>query len=112
MIRNCKTSRHRSPVFIRRPPQDQTIIDNDDSQLSPCDSSIPSTALISLDTNGILPNDEPHTNHSNNKRSLESSSSEQVLIKRRIQKSVPSKKRKTKHPISFSFLLFSDTYTT
>ncbi len=49
-------------------------------------------ALISLDTNGILPNDETHSNHSNNKRSLESSSSEQALIKRRYQKSVPSKK--------------------
>jgi hypothetical protein len=54
-------------------------------------------ALISLDTNGILPINETHTNNlsssliNNNKRSLESSSSEQVLIKRRYQKSVPSK---------------------
>ena len=89
-IRTCKTSRQscRSPVFARRPPQDQTITDNDDdSPLSHWDSSIPSMALTSLDTNGILPNDEPH---SNNKRSLESPSSEQVLIKRRYQKSVPS----------------------
>jgi hypothetical protein len=56
-------------------------------------------ALISLDTNGILPINETHTTNSsssssipNHKRSLESSSSsEQVLIKRRYQKSVPSK---------------------
>jgi hypothetical protein len=48
-------------------------------------------ALISLDTNGILPSDETHSSLANNKRSLESSSSEQILIKRRYQKSVPSK---------------------
>jgi hypothetical protein len=94
-----KTSRQscRSPVFTRRPPQqDQTIIENDnDSRTSLCDSSIQSMALISLDTNGILPIDETNTTNSssinNNKRTLESSSSEQVLIKRRYQKSVPGK---------------------
>jgi hypothetical protein len=54
-------------------------------------------ALISLDTNGILPIDESQTTNSssssvnNHKRALESSSSEQVLIKRRHHQSVPSK---------------------
>lgn len=92
----------RSPVFTRRPPQqDQTIFDNDhDSSTSQCDSSIQSMALISLDTNGILPNDDIHTTNSSssstssststNKRGLESSTTEQLLIKRRFQKSVPS----------------------
>jgi len=53
--------------------------------------------LLSLDTNGVSTVDETHTNNSsssspmnNNKRSLESSSPEQVLIKRRFQKSIPS----------------------
>jgi len=52
--------------------------------------------LLSLDTNGVSTVDEIHTNNSssspmnNNKRSLESSSPEQVLIKRRFQKSIPS----------------------
>ena len=93
-LRISKTSRQscRSPVFARRLPQDQTIIDNDnDSRSSHCDSSIPSMALTSLDTNGIFPIDTNHSSINHNKRSLESTSSEQVLIKRRYQKSVPSK---------------------
>jgi hypothetical protein len=121
--RNCKTSRQscRSPVFTRRPPQqDQTIIENDnDNRISQCDSSIQSMALISLDTNGILPINETYTNNSssslannNNKRSLESSSSEQVLIKRRYQKSVPSKFIFNKEDNIFVFLLLSYSYST
>ena len=44
-------------------------------------------ALLSLDTNGsILP-----INQNTNKRPLESSTSEHILIKRRVQKSLPSK---------------------
>jgi hypothetical protein len=65
-------------------------------------------ALLSLDTNGILPIEQTHTiNSNNNKRSLESSSSEQVLIKRRYQKSVPSKlfTLKKRNFISFFFFL-------
>jgi hypothetical protein len=62
-------------------------------------------ALLSLDTNGIFPDDETHTN--NNKRSLEISTPEQVLIKRRYQKSVPSKfiSLFKKKEISFLFFL-------
>ena len=57
-------------------------VDND-SRLSSYDSSM---ALVSIDTNEILST----SSSSNHKRSLESPSTEQVLIKRRIQKSVPS----------------------
>ncbi len=95
--RICKTS-SRSPVFNRRPAhQDQIKSENDnDIHTSQCDSSNQPMTLLSLDTNGVSTVDETHTNNSlsspmnNNKRSLESSSPEQVLIKRRFQKSIPS----------------------
>ncbi|CAF2410229.1 unnamed protein product [Rotaria sp. Silwood2] len=94
----------RSPVFTRRPPeQDQTTIESDsNSHKSPFDSSIQPTALLSLDTNGIFNINETHTNNSlssssspttttnNNKRFLESFSSEQVLVKRRQKASIPT----------------------
>ncbi|CAF1055971.1 unnamed protein product [Rotaria sordida] len=108
--KNRKSSRQscRSPVFTRRPPeQDQTIIENDsNSHKSQYDSSIQSTALLSLDTNGILNVNETNTTNllsssssssslsitinNNNKRPLESSSSEQILVKRRQKKSIPT----------------------
>ena len=98
--RNCKITRQscHSPVFTRRPPyQDQIKIEDDnDTYISQCDSSTQPMALLSLDTNGVLNVDETQTNNlsssstNTNKRSLESPASEQVLIKRRLQKSVPS----------------------
>ena len=69
-------------MFARRPTQDQTIFDNDhDSQLTNSDSS---TALISIDTNGIFPKEEVLST----KRTLETT--EQVFVKRRIHQSTPS----------------------
>ncbi len=93
ILRSPKISRQlsRSPVFSRRP---QKLIDTD------FDPTLQPMALLSLDTNGsILPNNDEHNirNSSSclptnkNKRSLEFSTSEQILTKRRYQKSLSSK---------------------
>jgi hypothetical protein len=99
--RPLKVSRQscRSPVFTRRPQQ--KTIDTIPLSLQPM-------ALLSLDTNEtILPVYNPLDNQINNdrqiilpsnKRPLESSTSEQILIKRRYQKAMPSK--------SFFFKIF------
>jgi hypothetical protein len=64
------------------------------------DSTLQPMALLSLDTNGSIlsNNNEDHIRNSSscsstntNKRPLESSSSEQILTKRRYQKTIPSK---------------------
>jgi len=63
-------------------------------------------ALLSLDTNGsnLSNNDEHHIQNSSscssintNKRPLESSTSEQILIKRRYKKAISSKSFSTKY---------------
>jgi hypothetical protein len=105
-LRTSKMPRQscRSPIFTRRPQQQIQKIINTNVDITP--SSLQPMALLSLDTNGsILPiNDEVNNNRrqiiipplsttvtNNNKRSFESSTSEQILIKRRYQKPIPCK---------------------
>jgi len=92
-VRSSKISRQlsRSPVLTRRP---QKLLSTD------FDSTLQPMALLSLDTNGsILSNNNEHhirnlsscSSTNTNKRPLESSPSEQILTKRRYQKTIPSK---------------------
>ncbi|UJR20979.1 hypothetical protein I4U23_024085 [Adineta vaga] len=89
----------RSPIFARRlPNQNQIKCENDtDIHHFEYNSSNKSTALHSLDTNGVPKIDDMHTNNTsssssyNNKRPLETSTlPEQVFIKRRQSKTVPT----------------------
>ncbi|CAF1340535.1 unnamed protein product [Adineta steineri] len=97
--RNCESFRHscRSPVFARRPTQPGQIKteSSNNTRISQFNLSIKPMALLSLDTNGVSTVDETNTinpssslTNNNNKRSLESSS-EQVLVKRRYEKTEP-----------------------
>lgn len=109
-LRLCRPS-CRSPILSRRSPQlDDTPVENGCNH---CTLSPPSVALRALDGNGQLtslendtcdrsPAENPSSpsqdslstanaiDHCNNKRSLDSSSSERVLVKRRSQKMIPS----------------------
>ncbi|CAF1682926.1 unnamed protein product, partial [Adineta ricciae] len=80
----------RSPVYTRRPQQQRFKIIN--TKCDPESLLFQPIALLSLDTNGnLLQTDHQQVNSSNkNKRALESSCSEQILIKRRYQKSIPT----------------------
>ncbi|CAF1377947.1 unnamed protein product, partial [Adineta ricciae] len=79
----------RSPVYTRRSQQQRFKIIN--TKCDPESLLFQPIALLSLDTNGnLLQSDHRQVNSSNkNKRALESSCSEQILIKRRHQKSIP-----------------------
>lgn len=63
-------------------------------------------ALLSLDTNeSMSPNNNEHSTLNTNKRSLETSPSEQIFIKRRHQPSLPSKSSLTEI-FSLKFLFY------
>ncbi len=87
-IRSSKISRQscRSPVFVRRPSNPFNTTDFD-STFRPID-------LLSLEINesNHVPSGRDSSSSINaNKRSIESSGSDQILIKRRYQKSLSSK---------------------
>ena len=116
----------RSPILCRRPPQlDDTPVANGCNH---CTLSPQSVALRALDGNGQLTSLENDTcdqspaknpsspsldslstataiGHCNNKRSLDSSSSERVLVKRRSQKMIPSNSSSS----GFSSLLWTSS---
>ena len=105
-FRMSQTSRElcRSPVYTRRPQQQRLKIMSTKSDTEPL--PLQPTTLLSLDTNEkILSSDHemkdsvssdypmansPTTQANSSKRVLEPAASEQILIKRRYQKLIPS----------------------
>ncbi|CAF1023231.1 unnamed protein product [Adineta ricciae] len=105
--KNSKSSQQsrRSPVFARRFPDKIKCKNKTNNAICQYDSATKPTALLSLDTNGMSTDNNVHTDTSptnNQKRSLDTSAiSEQALVKRRQNKSIPITKVQENYCISY-----------